>query len=48
VRAALDDVLRTGPLTYDLARMGEAVASTDDFSTAVVARFCERVAADHR
>jgi isocitrate/isopropylmalate dehydrogenase len=47
VRAALDDVLRAGPLTYDLAGKGESVASTDDFSAAVVAGFSERAAGTH-
>jgi hypothetical protein len=45
VRQALDDVLRSGPLTYDLAPAGGPVASTDDFAAAVTARFDVHLAA---
>ena len=45
VRQALDDVLRSGPLTYDLAPAGGPVASTDEFAAAVTARFDVHLAA---
>ncbi len=45
VRRALDDVLRSGPLTYDLAPAGGPVASTDEFAVAVTARFDVHLAA---
>ncbi len=45
VRHALDDVLLSGPLTYDLAPKGGPVASTDEFAAAVTARFDVHLAA---
>ena len=39
LRRALDDVLAHGPLTYDLARPGQPVASTTDFAASVNAGF---------
>ena len=39
VRAAVDAARSTGPLTYDLARPGEPVASASDFSARVVDAF---------
>lgn len=45
VRVAVDAARTDGPLTYDLARPGEPVASTSAFSERVVAAF-ERAGAD--
>jgi isocitrate/isopropylmalate dehydrogenase len=41
---ALDDALRTGPLTYDLAPDGTAIATTDELADAVNDRFAARLA----
>ncbi len=43
VRVALDEALRDGPRTYDLAGAGERVASTDEFARAVNERFLPQV-----